>query len=607
VRHSKPSPGPESGFTLILLSIVLTVAALLLVSFLPGREAGDINSRSLETLHRIYTIEEAVKSFLLAEGRRPCPAEGTYGVDEAHFGVEAANPGTCTGGTPAAPLGPDAATGNVVAGVVPTKTLGIADELAFDDWGRRITYVVDRRSTDRAKCLNLMKESRTGVGAINILDASGGTAAYAMAAYISHGADGHGAWPSQGSNLAGRINRGSTDADTLNNASVDAGFAVHFDNVFVWKEFTPTFDDLVYYASDRLKNTCCIGANNCIPQGFRFVGNASATQMRISMDGVAVGDINGDGQPDLVVASQPSQWDQPVSVYVLFGMPGGGWLSPVDPAQLDGTNGFAVTGFNDDRQNGGRVVVSDVNGDGIADIIYLNHNGYFTVPNQGVHVIFGHAGAWNAVRDLRVDPLNGANGFYIEPPSWDESYSVNAGDVNGDGISDVIIGISRYLNGGADGEVAVIFGGPGPKTGTGPDTWAGAWPAVFAVASLDGNNGFRASAGAHATSGWYLGDWVSGFDVTGDGIGDLIALRTSDDGGHRSDAYVLFGHTGAWPATIDLDAQMNGTDGTLLLKLAADFWWNDGTPPTVDLNGDGIKDAVFMAPYQHNTYFETSR
>src|SRR6185312_11049208 len=100
-------------------------------------------------------VEQALTGFMASNGRLPCPADGSYAVNTANFGVEAANPGSCTGGAPAAPLGPDAGTGYVVGGVIPTKTLNLDDSYQFDEWGRRITYVVDTRATLKSSCLTL--------------------------------------------------------------------------------------------------------------------------------------------------------------------------------------------------------------------------------------------------------------------------------------------------------------------------------------------------------------------------------------------------------------------------------------------------------------------
>ncbi len=122
----------RGGFNLITMSILLTVASIAMAMVLPGQEAVDVNNKSMVAVQNLGKVEKALTGYMARYGHLPCPADGQYGVDTANFGIEAATPGTCTGSTPAAPLGPDAGTGFIVGGVIPTKTLGLDDSYAFD-------------------------------------------------------------------------------------------------------------------------------------------------------------------------------------------------------------------------------------------------------------------------------------------------------------------------------------------------------------------------------------------------------------------------------------------------------------------------------------------
>jgi streptogramin lyase len=268
----------QYGFSLILVSVALTVAALIFVSFLPGRKAGDLNDKIATNTHKLDKVEEAMRNFMAANGRRPCPADGQYGLGTANFGIEAGTPGTCQGNSgsiPNAPLGPDAGTGNIVGGVIPTRALSLSDDFAFDEFGRFFTYVVDKRATAGGSganaCSALMGyPANDGKGGIKIESSNGVIPELddVMYAYISHGPDGFGAFPMQGSTVAKRINSGSTDADQQVNAGVNSSFTyntANWTNVKVKKSWTPTFDDMVWYRPD-LKNTCCLGAK-CVVSG----------------------------------------------------------------------------------------------------------------------------------------------------------------------------------------------------------------------------------------------------------------------------------------------------------------------------------------------------
>jgi sugar lactone lactonase YvrE len=259
----------QAGFSLITASIIIACAALVFVSMLPG-DNGASNQKSIDNVKKLERVEEAMRSFMAANGRLPCPADGQFAFNTAHYGIEAATPGTCTGGTPAAPLGPDVGTGNVVGGVIPTKTLGLPDDYAVDQFGHRFGYVVDKRATSNSICL------ATTTPGINIKSStSGNLLAQVMHAFISYGKSGYGAYPANGSAAgpANRINSHSTDGDMQTNAGVDAHFpgastftysTTNWTNTLVQKSMVaPTatdtgFDDMVWYRNDT-KKTCCLG------------------------------------------------------------------------------------------------------------------------------------------------------------------------------------------------------------------------------------------------------------------------------------------------------------------------------------------------------------
>ena len=410
----------SAGFSLIAVSVLLTVSALIFVSLLPGQEGAAITNKILNNAKKLERVEEAMRSFMATNGRRPCPADGQYTENTVYFGVEAGTPGVCTGNTapiPNAPLGPDAGTGFVVGGVIPTVTLGLPDEYQFDEYGRRFTYVVDVRATDSwttaknndrvAACplvsgklpVNSVPAVTGGIAIENTAGVGSTVTDHTLYAYISHGASGYGAWPASGSlttltsaqSVAGRINSGSTDVDMQLNAGVDAIGAgstftyntSNFGNIKVQKDRVPSnlpsggtdtgFDDLVWYRPDT-KNTCCLGAA-CFQQGFQISGGGGS---------VAVGDVNGDGIPDLVI-NNPNGGNS--YVYVIFGTRMG-FPDPLPVGSLNGANGFSiyVGGF------GVGVGVGDINGDGFGDIVPCTF--FDSGTNAGTfdcYAIYGHA------------------------------------------------------------------------------------------------------------------------------------------------------------------------------------------------------------------------
>jgi hypothetical protein len=167
----------------------------------------------------------------------------------------------------------------------------------------------------------------------------------------------------------------------------------------------------------------------------------------VSESGVCVsngGDINGDGRTDLLVG-EPNENE----VYVIFGQDSTTpFTSPFNaPTSLNGANGFIIqgggsTGFS--VSNGG-----DINGDGRTDLLVGAQT-----ANEA-YVIFGQDSTTPFTSPFNAPTsLNGANGFIIKGGSQTGTSVSNGGDINGDGITDLLVG--AY---GAN-RAYVIFGGP---------------------------------------------------------------------------------------------------------------------------------------------------
>jgi hypothetical protein len=320
--------------------------------------------------------------------------------------------------------------------------------------------------------------------------------------------------------------------------------------------------------------------------GFRFRG-ASDEDLAGSAVGTA-GDLNGDGYADVIIGARGvnGNGEDRGAAYIIFGKPGG-FEDTLTPESLDGMAGFTIRGSNDLDGLGTSVSsAGDVNGDGFSDII-------IGAPQAGAggndlgaaYVIFGRSSAFAA----SVDPgsLSGTNGFRIAGAQEISltGFSVSdAGDINGDGFDDVLVGAPFANEGGMTrGAVYVVFGRPGSFDPSVP------------LQDLPASDGFKLSG---AANGDRAGFSLSGAgDLNGDGFGDIVIGADSANGmgSNRGVAYVIFGKDGGFPAASSLGF-LNGKNGFAIAGA------NDGDSAGAsvgaagDVNGDGFGDLVVGAP-----------
>src|SRR6516165_5890662 len=120
-RHIPHRPHSRSGFSLITAAVVLTVAAIVFVSMLPNKSL-DQNLKIATSVSRLDRVEEAMRGFMAANGRRPCPADGSLSPSSANFGKESIAGGVCV--ITVGMMGPDTS-GHLAKGIIPARALGI--------------------------------------------------------------------------------------------------------------------------------------------------------------------------------------------------------------------------------------------------------------------------------------------------------------------------------------------------------------------------------------------------------------------------------------------------------------------------------------------------
>ena len=119
-----------------------------------------------------------------------------------------------------------------------------------------------------------------------------------------------------------------------------------------------------------------------------------------------------------------------------------GFAANLDLSTLDGRNGFKLSGVARRPERLSVASAGDVNGDGFADLIVGAAMPIRTAVDSGAsYVVFGKAAGFAANLDLST--LDGTNGFKLSGAAAGDQcgFSVaSAGDVNGDGFADLIVG-----------------------------------------------------------------------------------------------------------------------------------------------------------------------
>ncbi len=259
-------------------------------------------------------------------------------------------------------------------------------------------------------------------------------------------------------------------------------------------------------------------------------------------------------------------------------------------SNLNGANGFTIYGEKLTRETGFSVNnAGDVNGDGINDLIIGAKGNYdpwygtkkeYKIIKGAAYVVFGKSSGFAPNIDLGL--LNGSNGFAVrnDNPStnfpWTGYDVSSAGDINGDGIDDLMVSDPyRHSSYGVEiGHTYFIFG---RNSG---------FPAEFNLSTLNGNNGFTLiGISNYESSGTSI---ASIGDINGDGYGD-IAVITSGSGAINGKCYVIYGKSGGFPKVLRTN-ELNGTNGFTIEGNAPVGKIGRSVAGLGDVNGDGISD-----------------
>jgi hypothetical protein len=300
------------------------------------------------------------------------------------------------------------------------------------------------------------------------------------------------------------------------------------------------------------------GINNTIHE--RFDGRDLYGQFGYSVS--TAGDVNGDGCADVIIgAPKADTFDGDLEkgeVHVFYGG------SP----RMDGNPDWMVLTYQDYSNLGNSVATAgDVNSDGYADIIIgqKKYDGSGGQTDLGRALVWlgssgGLPGSWRW--DDQADWI-----IYYATASSQFGYSVaTAGDVNGDGYSDVLIGAPYYQTSGETRGMAVVFyGAANNLTHTPGWTYRGNYEDI--------NLGYSvASAG----------------DINGDGYADIIAGAPYYDSTYADQGAVFVWHGST--------TGLNSIADWWALGDTADGRFGYSVDTAGDVNGDGYSDIIVGAP-----------
>ncbi|MGE0222494.1 MAG: hypothetical protein AB7F35_03750 [Acetobacteraceae bacterium] len=309
--------------------------------------------------------------------------------------------------------------------------------------------------------------------------------------------------------------------------------------------------------------------------GDGFVMRGEAAQDRAGSAMASIADLNGDGRMDVLIGAPGNNAGgaDAGSAYVVFGRTA---QTPVNLTNVAaGTGGFRIVGeAAGDGAGSALASVADMNGDGLADIIVGASGNDAGGSNAGaVYVVFGKS----TTAGVSLATLGGSGGGFrivgAAAGALTGSTVSGLGDVNGDGLGDILIGAP-----GRD-RAYVVFG----KSGT----------ADVLLADVEAGIGGFAILGEHAGDLSAL-TVAGGGDFNKDGILDLVigTPRNNEGGANAGAVYVVWG---GGHATVDLSLVAAGIGGAKIVGSAGS---RAGSSVAVqaDMTGDGRPELLIGAP-----------
>ena len=273
--------------------------------------------------------------------------------------------------------------------------------------------------------------------------------------------------------------------------------------------------------------------------------------------GLFCGDVNGDSFAEIIIGSTyfTGTYADEGKVYIYYGTAYG----------IETTPRWTKTGGSVEASFGQSITVGDINGDATPDLItsaVYESNGQ---SYEGkVYSFFGSQRGLSTVYSQR---------FNVSQASSQFAFAIDAaGDVNGDGYDDLIVGAYNYDNGQTNEGAAFLFYGTASGLNTTP-----AW-------TYENNQ-------ASSTLGYAV---TGNCDVNGDGYKDVLVGANQFDNGQTNEGrvYAFYGSSTGLAATANWTAESN----------LASAQFGKAIHCNGDYNNDGYSDVLIGAPSFKTTY-----
>ena len=312
-----------------------------------------------------------------------------------------------------------------------------------------------------------------------------------------------------------------------------------------------------------------------------FWGEGEGDRSGYSVAGA--GDVNGDGYDEILIGAKSNDEcvNEAGQTYLILGK-ATGWMMDTDLSASDASFRGEDAG---DHSGTSVAIAGDVNGDGYDDILIGAYGDAYTGSTIGrTYLIFGKATGWDMDTDLST---SNASFLGEEKGECSGSTVTGAGDVNGDGYDDILIGAWRDDEGGDySGQTYLIFG---KAFGWAMDTDLSKSDASFLGEDAgDGAGNSIASAG----------------DVNRDGFDDfLIGAWHDEEGGEKAgQTYLLLGKSSGWK----MDTNLSASDASFRGEDRLDYS-GSSIAGVGDVNGDGYDDILIGADRNRDSGLEAGQ